>query len=196
MLLFTSETLIPRVLWAQRSDCLFVTFEVFEVKEERVECTAEKISFEGIRSGDGAKFAVELELYANVDASSVKTVVGHREVSLTVKKAESGPYWPRLLKSSQKMHYIHTDFGKWKDEDEEDEEEGYADQGFGGFDPSALMGGVGNNFDFSQFGSGSGFEEDESYEEDESFEAEEANEEGNEDEVKISGLTKDNAQFN
>jgi hypothetical protein len=147
------------VLWAQRKELVYVTFEVFEVRDEKVELTPEGVTFTGVRGTDGAKFSVSLELYAPIDTESSKVAVGHRDVAVTLAKAEPGPFWPRLLKTAQKMHFVQTDFSKWKDEDEE-EEKGEADfGGFGGF------GGAGN-FDMSQFAgnaaySGEGFDEDE-----------------------------------
>lgn len=174
--------MIPRVLWAQRKDVVFVTFEVFEVKEEKIDIKDNVISFEGVRASDGAKFAVNLELYGAIDASNSKISVGHRDVSLVLAKAEgAGPHWPRLLKSTQKMHYIHTDFSKWIDEDEEDEEELAAMGGMGG------MGGNFANFDMSQF---AGMGEEGEFTEEEQEESEES-----EESVKISGLTKNNESF-
>lgn len=121
------------MLWAQRHDTVFLTFEVFEVKNEKVDIKADGVSFAGVRGSDDAKFAVDLQLYGPIDPEASKVSVGHREVSLILKKTESGPYWPRLLKSTQKMHFIHTDFSKWKDEDEEDEEDEAAFNQFGNF---------------------------------------------------------------
>lgn len=40
-----------------------------------------------------------------------------------IKKKESGPYWSRLTSDSRKVPYIHTDFNRWKDEDEDDSDE-------------------------------------------------------------------------
>ena len=52
-----------------------------------------------------------------------------------IKKTEDGPYWPRLLKDSKKVHWLKADWNKWKDEDEEEEvEEGAAGGGGGGQD--------------------------------------------------------------
>lgn len=38
------------------------------------------------------------------------------------KEKEGSPFWPRLNKTG-KLAYVKTDFSKWKDEDEDDEEE-------------------------------------------------------------------------
>lgn len=190
-----SEVLIPRVLWAQRKDVVYLTIEVFEVKEEKIEINENVVQFSGVRGTDGAKFAVKLELFANVDAEKSKISVGHREVALVLAKSQDGPFWPRLLKSTQKMHYIHTDFGKWIDEDEEDEEPEMS--GMGNFDFSQFAAG-GNNLDMSQFGGNEEFEE-ESFTGEEEHECEDehcSHSEGVDSTVKISGLTKNNESFN
>jgi cytosolic prostaglandin-E synthase len=56
-----------------------------------------------------------------------------------LKKQEKGPYWPRLLKDTKKVHWLKADWNKWKDEDDEEEED---------------VGGQGNDFDsmFKQMG--------------------------------------------
>jgi prostaglandin-E synthase len=38
------------------------------------------------------------------------------------KKEQDEAYWPRLLKASGKPHFLKTDFARWKDEDDEEEE--------------------------------------------------------------------------
>lgn len=193
--------MIPRILWAQRKEVVYVTIEVFEVKEEKIEIKDNVVSFSGVRGSDGAKFGVTLELFDSVDEEKSKVTVSHRDISLVLVKTEAGPFWPRLLKSTQKMHFIHTDFSKWIDEDEEDEEmpeDAGAGGNFGNFDMSQFGGGAGGNFDMSQFGGADSFEGEEAQEFSSEGEEEEENcshkncshTEGNE--VKISGLTKNN----
>lgn len=190
--------MIPRVLWAQRKDIVYITFEVFEVKDEKIEINDNVIKFYGVRGSDGAKFAVSLELFGAIDAGKSKFNVGQREVSLILAKADTdAPYWPRLIKSTQKMHYIHTDFSKWIDEDEEDEMHEDPGMGnFGNFDLSQF-GGAGSNFDMGAFGNSGDFEDDEDVSEEGSKHEcgdDNCSHDAN-DEVKISGLTKDNGSF-
>lgn len=138
-----------------------------------------------------------MELFESVDANKSKINVGHREVSLVLVKSEAGPYWPRLLKSTQKMHYIHTDFSKWVDEDEEDDMQEAAGMGnFGNFDMSQF-GGSGSNFDMNRFGGEGDFEDEEDVSEEGHHECEEENcsHIDAEHDVKISGLTKNNESF-
>lgn len=176
---------------------MYVTFEVYEIKEEKIDITDNVINFSGVRGADGAKFAVSLELFGSINVAESKISVGHRDVSMVLVKSEAGPYWPRLLKTSQKMNFIHTDFGKWIDEDDEEEAEGQDMSGMGNFDMSQF-GGAGSNFDMSQFGSQFGggaqdFDEEESAQSDEDQEDED--DDDNSDAVKISGLTKNNESF-
>jgi cytosolic prostaglandin-E synthase len=191
--------LIPRVLWAQRKDIVYITFEVFEVTEEIIEINENVVKFSGIRSSDGAKLAVTLELFESVDAEKSKINVGHREVSLVLAKSEAGPYWPRLLKSAHKMHFIHTDFSKWVDEDEEEEIQEPEGMGnFGNFDMNQF-GGLGSNFDMSRFGGEENVddeEEDISDEGQHECEEEDCSHANTEHDVKISGLTKNSESFN
>ena len=55
-----------------------------------------------------------------------------------IKKKEEGPYWPRLLKDSKKVHWLKADWNKWKDEDEDDDEES-GPAGAGGQDFSQMF---------------------------------------------------------
>ena len=190
--------MIPRILWAQRKESVFMTIEVFEVKNEKIEIKDNMVTFSGVRGSDDAKFAVSLELFGSVDAEKSKVSVGHRDVSLVLVKSEPGPFWPRLLKSTQKMHFIHTDFSKWVDEDEEDEENVESTGNAGNFDMSQF-GGAGN-FDMSKFGGSENFGEEDFPEEEEEEEVEEEEDCSHEncshpEKVKISGLTKDNESF-
>ncbi len=145
-----------------------MTVEVFGVKDEKIQLTNDKISFYGVRGSDNVKFSFEIEFYASIDSDSSRISVNQREVSMILHKSEAGPYWPRLTKSSQKLHFLFTDFSKWIDEDEES-----ATPDFGGnFDPSQ----------FSSFGNDNEFDEH-------SFNPEEEDE--NVEDGKISGLDKD-----
>ena len=61
-----------------------------------------------------------------------------RYIEMKVFKKETSDYWDRLLSVGGKRHWLSVDWGKWKDEDESDEELnlGGAQQGFGDFNVS------------------------------------------------------------
>lgn len=137
--------------------------------------TEKNVSFKG-PSKKGVTYSVSLDLFAEIDPENSKVNHNDREVELVLRKKElKEEFWPRLLESKQKMHFLKTDFDKvcssiglksrcmeanrvqWVDEDEQDEagEDDYANNfgGFGGEDPSAGAGAGGlGNIDFSKLG--------------------------------------------
>lgn len=135
-----SDILVPRVLWAQRKDIIYLSIEVFDVHDEKLQLDSNRLSFSGVRGSDKAHFAVELEFYAPINPEASKKALNGRNVSFVLEKQEKGgKFWPRLVSTPAKLHYIHTDFGKWVDEDEEE-------------DQNALNMNDYSNFDFSSFG--------------------------------------------
>lgn len=50
-------------------------------------------------------------------------MVNDRSLEFAIPKKEAGPFWPRLLKSDKKIHWLKIDFNKWKDEDDEEDVE-------------------------------------------------------------------------
>lgn len=107
----------------------------------------------GLSSGpEEHKYALDLELYDEIDASDVKQAVTDRTITLVIAKKEEGPHWPRLLKASGKApRYVKADWDKWVDEDEEDQ----ALDPMSGMDFSSMGGGF-NPMDFASMAGGAG----------------------------------------
>lgn len=168
------------VTWAQRSSSsdpernyLYVNIKTPDVAKSAADLkiTPTNVSFTG-ETNKGVKYHVSLDLYAEIDPENSKVNHTDREVELVLRKKElKEEYWPRLVKDTQKLHFLKTDFDKWVDEDEQDEagDDDYANN-FGGFE-GLDQGGLGN-IDFSKLGAnlgggaeGEGAEGDESDEE-------------------------------
>lgn len=135
---------IPRVLWAQREDVIYVTIEIIEGKDEEVTITSDKLSFRALEADSNENVCVELPFFSKVicDESSWTMQRTDRHYFFTIKKEDtSAPYWPKLLNWAKKPHFVHTDFSKWKDEDEEEEETGVGMPGMSG------MGGMGGGME-------------------------------------------------
>ena len=65
---------------------------------------------------------MDLEFYDSIETKDVKVNHTMKNVQLVLPKTElKQEFWPRLLKDSQKVHFLKTDFDKWVDEDEQDE---------------------------------------------------------------------------
>ncbi|KAA8652818.1 hypothetical protein EYZ11_007206 [Aspergillus tanneri] len=153
----------PEVTWAQRSSStdaernyLYVNIKAPDVQRSAatLKINPKNISFTG-DSKKGVTYDVSLDLFAEIDPENSKVNHSDREVELVLRKKElKEEYWPRLLETQQKIHFLKTDFEKWVDEDEQDEvpEDDYANN-FGGFEGLGDQGGLGN-IDFSKLGAG------------------------------------------
>ena len=63
-------------------------------------------------------------LHKNEILQKSKFAVRPREVSFVLEKSEEGPYWDRLLTTKLKQPWLRIDFKNWKDEDDDEAEEG------------------------------------------------------------------------
>ncbi|XP_014227501.1 prostaglandin E synthase 3 [Trichogramma pretiosum] len=137
----------PPVIWAQRSNILYVTVCLEDCKNPTIRIEPDKIYFKSVGGVDGKEHEVTINLYKEIDPEkSVKTPKG-RIYEMILSKKEPGPFWPRLTKENKKFHWLKSDFNKWQDEDESDDE-------VGNMDPNSLeemmrqmggLGGAGNN---------------------------------------------------
>lgn len=155
----------PEILWAQRSDKVYLTVELLDAKNPQVKLESEgRFSFSATVGANDQKFETDLELFAAIDVSKSAVNKGQRHTTLVLEKAESG-WWSRLLKAEGKApKFVKVDWNKWVDEDEEDEAPamdnnfdmgamGGMGGGMGGMDFSALSGmGGGGMPDFSGMG--------------------------------------------
>jgi len=186
-----SNTLIPEVTWAQRSNAndaekniVYMTIICPDVEAEnlKVDLQSTKLSFAATNK-KGTSYGVELEFFAEIDVECSKQHHSPRGLELILRKKEQkSEYWPRLLKDSKRMHFLKTDFDKWVDEDEQEEVPedpmgggmgggfpGGDEPGFGGLDFSKLsgMGGMGGMGDMSSMMGGMGGDGDEDDDDDE-----------------------------
>lgn len=127
-----SACLLPTVLWAQRSDTLFVTINLPDVEKDSAEInlTDTNLSFKG--KSEGKDYALELEFvkeHGGIDAKAEesKYAIKPRSIQFHLVKKEEGS-WGRLLENKQlQKTNVKVDFNKWVDSDEE--EEGFNTQG-------------------------------------------------------------------
>ncbi|XP_063901977.1 prostaglandin E synthase 3-like isoform X1 [Zophobas morio] len=118
--------------WAQDKRSVFLTVNLPDIKDEKVGLSENKVTFEG-KSKD-ALWTNELELYGTIIKDKSVIEKSDRKLTFTLAKEDTEKFWPRLLKGNKRHHWLSTDFSKWKDEDESDE-----DDKFGGMDFSSMM---------------------------------------------------------
>ena len=75
-------------------------FAFFQITIEK-----EKVSFSA-DGADGKKYAVELNLFGEIDPEASTKHFTSKSTELNLVKLEEGPYWPRLLKEKGKVHYL------------------------------------------------------------------------------------------
>ncbi|GMH25962.1 hypothetical protein Nepgr_027805 [Nepenthes gracilis] len=130
-------SLHPEVKWSQRVDKVYLTVQLPDAKNAKVNLDPEG-TFAFSASAGAANHLYELKLYlfdkVNVEESKIN--IGVRNIFCVIEKAEK-KWWKKLLHGDEKApHYIKVDWDKWVDEDD--------DSGPADFD----MGGM----DFSKFG--------------------------------------------
>jgi hypothetical protein len=108
------------VLWAQRSSAedpdkniVYLTITAPDVPKEslNVDLTPNKLTIAA--ENKTTKYAVELELYAEVDVEHSKQHHSGRGLEFVLRKKEAkAEYWPRLLKEPRKLQFVKTDFDR------------------------------------------------------------------------------------
>ncbi|KAJ7537914.1 hypothetical protein O6H91_11G027700 [Diphasiastrum complanatum] len=112
----------PEVVWAQRSDKVFLTVELPDAKNPVVKFEPDgKFLFSATVGSEDQPYEIILDLFGKVNTESSKVSVGSRNILCIAQKNETG-WWKRLLSSEGKPPpYVKVDWNKWVDEDEEKE---------------------------------------------------------------------------
>ncbi|OVA00888.1 CS domain [Macleaya cordata] len=112
----------PEVLWAQRSDKVYLTVALPDAKNVSVKCEPQGLFSFSAMGAHGELFDFCLELYGTIIPEGCKTNVGLRNIICSIQKEQKN-WWKRLLKSDEKpAPYIKVDWNKWCDEDDESAE--------------------------------------------------------------------------
>ncbi|ONM07673.1 HSP20-like chaperones superfamily protein [Zea mays] len=109
----------PEVLWAQRSEKIFLTISLPDAKDVVLKTDPKGLfTFSAVVHGEPFSFTLELFDSILSEGSKTKTKMGLRNIICSIQKEKKG-WWKRLLKSEEKHPYIKVDWNKWCDEDEE-----------------------------------------------------------------------------
>jgi len=100
-----------------------LTICVEDCKDASVKIEDEKVHFKGT-GGDKHVYECTMVPHAKLIVSDSKYVARDRSIEMLLRKNDrDGPYWPRLLKDTSKVHWLKVDFNKWKDEDDSGDED-------------------------------------------------------------------------
>lgn len=123
----SSTPLTPEFLWAQRKDQVFLTINVPNVKQSDVKIDLSDdghIYFRGMAGNVGHEdeYVLDITLFKPIKAAESVHKVTARAIRFKITKADSGPYWDRLLKPEGRNVHCKIDWDHWKDEDEDEDE--------------------------------------------------------------------------
>jgi len=119
------STTAPPCVWAQRNDKIYLTINVGDVKDAKIELEETQLHFTGTGGVDKKKYDVTIPFFKAIDTSTSKYLVQPRNIPMVImKKEDDGEYWPALMKDKKKAHWLKTDFDKWREEDDSDNEGG------------------------------------------------------------------------
>jgi len=111
--------------WAIRKDKVHLTFQVRDAKNEQVVFEKNSMTFTSVSEEENKEkhYRNEIELFGAIDPDQSRYVNTGRVVRCVLTRAEEGEYWPRLTKEKIRLHWLKVDFGRWKDEDDSDDED-------------------------------------------------------------------------
>merc|ERR1719198_2878275 len=144
--------MLPKVVWAQRFDKVFVTFEQLNTKNVKVTFSEGLLSLEAETETNTYKLE-NMSLWSEIDTAESKWSANDRAVIISLKKKEV-QWWDALTKDKQYKNFIKVDFAKWCEEEDQEYNGGFGSED-GGMDMSQMLGGMGG-MDLSQMGGGMG----------------------------------------
>ncbi|KAF7493910.1 Uncharacterized protein SSS_01182 [Sarcoptes scabiei] len=109
------------VKWAQRNDLIYLCVELLDIEKPEVQIEKDKLIYKATDK-DGQKYENTFNFFGEIKPSESMWSNHGRGTEFVLIKQESGPYWKRLLKETNKQHWLKVDFNRWKDEDESDDE--------------------------------------------------------------------------
>lgn len=112
----------PPIMWAQDKNKVYVTLKLQDVQNEDIQFLSNAIKFRGSTLNPHADYDYTLELFQEIaeeDKETKYTKLG-RYLQINLRKRNTKIWWPRLAKTTQKLHNVKIDWEKWIDDDEAD----------------------------------------------------------------------------
>lgn len=143
-------TATPTLIWAQRYDKVFITWESVSAKDVQIDLSDWNLSLVA-KSADGKQFELNnMPLSNEIDVEASKWSANDRCVLISLKKKDA-QWWDTLSKSKDYKRFIKVDFSKWCEE-EDKEYVGQFDEPGGGMDMGGMMGGGMGGMDMGGMG--------------------------------------------
>ncbi|KAJ1893409.1 p23 chaperone protein wos2, partial [Kickxella alabastrina] len=82
----------PAVLWAQREAIVYLTIDLHDAQDAKIELKETSIDFKNT-TADGSEYAFHLDFYKSIKPEESKKSLTGRKTFLVLEKAE-GEWWP------------------------------------------------------------------------------------------------------
>ncbi|XP_005179424.1 very-long-chain (3R)-3-hydroxyacyl-CoA dehydratase [Musca domestica] len=116
--------LSPLVYWAQTAYQITLKVDLKDAEFADVDFTPTKLQF--LAKGIGARglneYAFEITFYGFIDDEESSYRVFDNKIEFNIIKSEKA-WWPRLIATPQKPHWLKIDFDRWQTEDDLADEE-------------------------------------------------------------------------
>mmetsp|Transcript_17243 Transcript_17243/g.35518 ORF Transcript_17243/g.35518 Transcript_17243/m.35518 type:complete len:218 (+) Transcript_17243:41-694(+) len=120
------------IKWAQRSDAVFITITVPDLKDEKVTLSNDKLVMTASSGSDS--YQCDITFFAPCVSSESTYKVLPRCIQMhLIKEEKESEFWPRLLKDKNlEKNQVSIDWNRYVDEDEEEDADDFDVDGFGG----------------------------------------------------------------
>jgi hypothetical protein len=120
-----SQIYTPTLLWYQNSEYVFLTIQLQNVKNERIELLADKINF-SINS-NSRLYEMNFELFELINSEQSKYTVDDKSVKIVLKK-ENSDKWSTLTKDKNLYkNSIKVDWNSWVDDEDDEDTDNMSD---------------------------------------------------------------------
>jgi len=113
-----AEVSKPSVMWAQRKDAVYLTVDIKDAQDLKVQLDETTLEFACRGGDDGKAYEFILDLHKPINRETSKWST-KRFPQFYLRKAEIET-WPKLQKAG-KLPWVKVDWSKWADSDDEDE---------------------------------------------------------------------------
>lgn len=109
---------VAPVKWAQRSESIYITIALSDVKDETITLTENGLTFTGTTASNGKQYALDMEFFQEVEKEGSVWNVLPQSIQMKLnKKDKEAEFWPRLLKDKVKEKTnVTIDWDRYVDE--------------------------------------------------------------------------------
>ena len=120
-------TMVPIFKWAQDKENIFLTIEVENCTDAKINVTNNNINFNGTSKKrdtntdiKSTSFLLDLELSSSINAEKSRYAVRDRAIEFVLPKSDTQEWWNVLPKDKLKFKNVcKADWDKWRDEEDD-----------------------------------------------------------------------------